>query len=216
MKTALTLLLLIIGHIAACAQMPIVDIRSASGWPDISVLTAWKRDNMPELSWTADTNIVPWVMPWRNAAKIPIQIRVPTNAPLFVGPSVADHPEWFTNFSTLPGLVMLKDFIRIAVLDSVDDVIREDLLTVPIIGLINNGRVELQPGRTYQVAMDMAFFDKTGMPNHRPDRINTEPPHWLFIQVDPLNRISGLNCNTLRLSRWYSGQVRHSESVDIP
>lgn len=215
MKTALTFLLLIaalVSH-AQATFIPVLSIKSVTGHTDVSVTTS-ARSQGAEMGWASETALP--MVHYRNVAKFPLRITNPTNGVAWIGPTVDEHPEWFVTSSIFPGLVMFKDFVRITVMNELDEIIREETITVPIQNLIVNGRVEIRPGTDYQVMADLALFDKTGMPNNRVERINTEPPRFLFIEIDPFHRVPGLNCNNLTVARFYSYQVRHSESVDIP
>lgn len=192
-------------------QMPKLEIKSQSGYGDVGVTTI-KRDLWTEQGWVAPELAV---VKFRNVARFPIRITVPPDAPEFVGPSPTDNPEMFVTSTMLPGLVMFKDFIRITVMNELDEIIRSALITVPITNLIQDGRVRLRPGQTYQVANDMGLFDKTGMPNNPGGDLNY-PWRFLFIEADAMNRLPGLNCNHLDVARFYSYQVRWGTEVDIP
>lgn len=193
-------------------QMPILRIQNQSGHTDVSVTTI-NNDRYPEQGWVSP------ILPTRrnrNVAMFPLRIINPEDGIDYFGPKRSENPELFVQSSFLPNLWMMKDTVRITVMNQVDDIIRTASIAAPIIGLVeNNEQVALRKGREYQVASNLALFDKTGMPNNPGGDLSFEKV-TLFIEIDPMNRLGGFQCNTWVEARFYSFQVRHGSEVDIP
>ena len=142
--------------------------------------------------------------PLRNVAAFPVHIENPDPVE-YVGPSPTENPELFTQSVYGP---LLKNLVRITVMNADDTIIRE-AVSNPIIPLVREGRVRIRKNEKIFTTQNLCWFDKTSV-------IPVGRLVYLLIELDPLGLIPGAYCNLFGVpARFYTGAVMHGDEVDL-
>lgn len=192
-----------------------LEIQDTAGNRDISV-TSQNATNYPSLNWAfpdlpatriRNTCFIPFKLSNPGSEPWVAKMTTTTGEPGTVVLNLNEHPDKFVTWDLIP-MPMLKGSMYLAVMDEMDNVVREANINVPFTKLVKpSGEVRLEPGEAVHAHFKMALLDKTMLANGKP---------WsMWAKFDAFN-VTDANAQIWLPIKFGSGQMRAGADVDIP